>query len=231
MARKIIDNPSEDSLWKKVSRDGNLSWEEFENSAVFFMIAGVETTSSTLCYLLQSLTKNPDVKRKMKQEIDDVLQGRLPTYNDLKNLKYLEKVILETLHQHPILILMSRTGIEDQIVGEYLIPKGFHLFWSPAYIVNHHPAWSEFEDPDSFNPERFTDENTEKLTKIVHAGFGMGPHTCIGRHLAILELKIQIAYLIQNGDIETDTKKCTWNPHYPANSPQITAVKRTIQSF
>jgi len=218
MVSYVKDNPNENNLFKKVSSTGKLTWEELECEGVLLMMVGMETTSSTLCYVLQCLSQHPEVKKKLKQEFDDVLQGRLPTYKDLPNLKYLEKVILETLRYHPAVQVMSRTAVEQEPLGDYIIPKDSLIFFSPGYVVRH-----DGEDPDTFNPDRHTDENK------IHPAFGSGPHVCIGRHLALLELKALTAYLIQNGDIETDIKECKTNPHFPTQMPaSLTAMKKSM---
>jgi len=225
MVSYVKDNPNENNLFKKVSSTGKLTWEELECEGVLLMMVGMETTSSTLCYILQCLSQHPEVKKKLKQELDDVLQGRLPTYNDLPNLKYLEKVILETLRYHPAIQVMVRTALEHELLGDYIIPKDSIIFFSPGFVVRH-----DGEDPDTFNPDRYTDENVETASRSkIHPAFGSGPHVCIGRHLALLELKALTAYIIQNGDIETDIKECKTNPHFLTQQPvSLTATKKSM---
>jgi len=119
---------------------------------------------------------------------------------------------------------MGRTAVEDDgTVGEYTIPKGYHVFFSPSYIIRH-----TGEDCDTYNPDRYTEENMLRASKIPLAAFGSGPHVCLGRHLALLELKAFTAFLVQNGKIETDTKEPYINPHFPSQCPLgLTGIPRS----
>lgn len=218
--KEMKESPNSDCLWKQLLNE-KFTWEEFENESVGLMIAGFDTTTYALCWILHSLTKFPEAKLKLKQEIDSVLSGRLPTAKDLKHLPYLEKVIFETLRYHPIILNLSRTSREQDSIGDYQIPKNFSLFAAlPIAIRN------AVDNPDKFDPDRFNEENIRQLSRIAMGTFGWGPHQCVGKHLALLEMKLIIIYLFQNGDIEVDLTTDTFNPHYPLKAPKkLSAMK------
>jgi len=207
-----------------LAKTGQFTWKEFESESLALFLAGFETTSNTQCYIFQCLSQNPDVRNKLKQELDTVLDGRFPTYEDFKNLPYLEKVLLECLRHHSLMIYNNRKAVEQDTVGDYIIPKGYQIWTSPSYVIR-----NIVDEPDTFNPERYNDENIKELSKKILSGFGSGPHTCIGKHLAMLELKLITAYVIaQNGNIEVDTKEYQHNIYYHLKAPRfLTAVKKS----
>jgi len=219
-----LRNADPDCFWHQLIQSGKLSWEEFQNEAVTLMLAGYETTRDTLCWVLHSLTKYPEVKSKLKNEISTVLNGRTPTPEDLKNLKYLDKVVLETMRLHDIILVGSRTPIQQDKIGDYLIPKDSTILFSPHYVVK-----NSVDHPDEFDPERFTEDNYKELSKRALSAFGTGPHQCIGKYLAMLELKLITIYLIQNGEFEIDLKTDQINPHYPIKTPRkMSAIKKSV---
>jgi len=221
--RHMKNNTSKDGLWTQMAHN-KFTWEEFESESIALLIAGFESSSNTLCYTLQLLSQYPDVTKKLKQEIDTVLGGTLPTFDTLKNLHYLEKVILEAIRFQLIVIVANRVAVEQDKIGDYIIPKGYQLFTCPGFVVR-----NSFDDPDTFNPDRFTEENIKELSKKIWFGFGGGPHRCIGLHLAKLELKLTVAFLIQNGSLEVDPNDYKHNPHFPVKSPKnLTACAKSI---
>jgi len=228
LLKDMKKNPNPDSLWQQLAHHGKFTWEEFENESIGLLVAGLETSSYALTWILYYLTKNPECKSKLKHEIDSVLDGKLPTIHDLKNLPYLEKVIFETLRIDAIVLALSRTAVEQDSIGDYQIPIGTSIFDCINYTVRH-----SVENPDIFNPDRFTNENMRELSKNAMAAFGVGTHQCIGKHLALLQLKLILCIIFQNGDIEVDTTKTYFNPHFPMKVPRLlTAIKKPkMKSF
>jgi len=212
--KEMKENPDPDCLWQQLTQNDKFTWEEFENESIGLMMAGFDTTTYSLCWIFHSLTKYPEIKSKLKQEIDSVLGGKIPTSADLKLLPYLEKVMLETFRLHPLNTYNSRTAIEQDSIGDYNIPKGSTLFTCSNAITN------SVDNPHIFNPDRINEENIKQFSKIAMSSFGWGPHQCIGKYLAILEMKLIVVFLLQNGDIEVDLKTDQIFPHFPLNSPK-----------
>jgi len=208
--------------------NGQFTLKEFEGESLGLIPAGFDSASSTLTYIFQCLSQNPDVLKKLKTELNTVLGERTtPTYNDLQNLPYLEKVILESLRMHSVIQQNMRTAVEQNTLGDYIIPKGYQIWTSPTYVIKHVVN----EDPDTFNPDRYNDENIKELSKKIHTGFATGPHICIGKFLVLLELKLITAYITHIGNIEVDTKEYKHNPLFPFKAPtNLTAVKKRSPS-
>jgi len=210
-----------DCFWHQLIQAGKFTWEEFQNESVSLMLAGFETTRDTLCWVIHSISKYPEVKSKLKNEINTVLNGRTPTSKDLKNLPYLDKVILETMRLHDIVLVASRTPIQQDKIGDHLIPKNSTILFCPHYVVK-----NSVDHPDKFDPERFTNENYKELSKRALSAFGTGPHQCLGKYLAILELKVITIYLMQNGEFEVDLNTDQMNPHYVLRTPRKMSAKK-----
>jgi len=210
----VKENTDPDCLWKQLEENGKFTWEEFENESIGLFFAGFETTSSVLCWVIHSLSKFPSVKSKLKQEIDSTLHGKQPTSKDLDSLPYLQKFILEALRYMEFIRMENRTSVEQGSLGDYQIPQGFSIFESTGYLIR-----NAVDNPDLFDPDRFNEENMKELSKIVLQTFGTGPRACIGKYIALLEIKLIIVFILQqNKDFEVDITLDQINIHLPTKS-------------
>jgi cytochrome P450 len=212
--KDMKENPDPDCLWQQMTKNDKFTWEEFENESIGLIAAGFDTTTVALCWIIHSLSKYPEVKSKLKQEIDSVLGGEIPTSEDIKRLPYLERVIFESIRYHPVGLFNNRTAIEQDSIGDYQIPKDSTLFACAGNAIR-----NSVDNPDIFDPERFSDENMKQFSRIAMSNFGGGPHMCIGKYLALFEIKLIIVYILQHGDIEVDLTTDEINPHFPLNMP------------
>ncbi|BFZ10434.1 hypothetical protein BsWGS_13473 [Bradybaena similaris] len=175
--------------------DKKLTTEEIAAQGIIFIIAGYDTTSTTLQYLSYELAKNPEVQRNVRQEIARVLgDSTEPDYDNCHSLKYTEAAISEALRMYPPVHLISRLAERD------INLKGIHIpaktaIMIPLSNIGRDPEF--FEDPDSFKPERFLNENKANINPVTYLPFGYGPRTCIGMRLAIMELKIAIVHMLR----------------------------------
>ncbi|CAG5114934.1 unnamed protein product [Candidula unifasciata] len=165
-----------------------LTAEEIAAQGIIFIIAGYETTSTTLQYISYELAKNPDVQARIRNEISKVLgDSTEPDYDKCNSLKYTEAAISETLRMYPPVHLLSRLAERDISFKGVQIPAHTGIT-VPLFNIGRDPEF--FEDPDSFKPERFLNENKANINSITYLPFGFGPRACIGMRLAIMELKI-----------------------------------------
>ncbi len=179
---------------------GRISAETLRDELITLFSAGHETTANTLTWTLYLLSQNPDVAERLRAELDDVLAGRLPTFEDLPDLPYLEMVIKESMRvRPPVWGLVAREPIEDAQIGDYMIPKGGLVFVSP-YVT--HRLERYFPDPERFDPERFTPEAEAALPKYAYIPFGGGPRVCIGNRFAMMEAQLVLATLFQRFEFE-----------------------------
>jgi cytochrome P450 len=159
-------------------------------------IGGYETTASALAWTWYLLASHPEVERRLHAEVDEALGGGLPTMEDLPGLAYTRGVMMESMRLYPPVWLFARSLVpdeEDEIEG-YAIPRNSILFYS-SYVTHRLPdLW---ENPDAFDPERFTPDRVAKLPQFTYIPFGAGPQQCIGKHFAEMELRLVLAVIAQ----------------------------------
>jgi cytochrome P450 len=169
--------------------------EQVRNQAMTLLLAGHDTTAGTLSWVWYFLAAHPDVEARAVDELEQALQGRLPTAADLPKLGQLERVVKETLRLYPqAYALFARVAAEDVPLGDYVIPKGGMVYAVP-YVTQRDPRW--FPDPEKFDPDRFSDERHEQLPTYAYFPFGAGPRACIGAAFATMEMVLTTATLLQ----------------------------------
>ncbi|MDA4121496.1 MAG: cytochrome P450 [Thaumarchaeota archaeon] len=161
--------------------DGPLSERQIRDEAMTFFLAGLDTTSTALAWSVFLLASNPKQERKLHEEVDAVLGGRAPKAEDIKRLPYTQEVLLEAMRLYPPVWLVGRQAVRDTKVGAHRIRSGETVILS-QWVLHHDPRF--FEEPESFMPERWTDEMKERLPKFAFFPFGVGARGCIGEPLA-----------------------------------------------
>ncbi|KAL7287757.1 hypothetical protein TKK_0018138 [Trichogramma kaykai] len=161
-----------------------------------FFIAGFETTSTTLTYCFHELARYPKVQEKLQQEIDEV--AKYPggfTYENVMNMKYLDMVFNEALRKHPPVPFVNRLCTKDYTIPgtSICLPKGMRLAISVSGLQNDPDI---YPDPDVFEPERFSKENSAKRNSYYFLPFGEGPRICIAKRIAFMQGKIALITLL-----------------------------------
>ena len=173
---------------------GGMSDEQVRDEAMTIFLAGHETTANALTWTWYLLSQHPDIEAKLHAEIETVLQGRLPTFEDIPKLRYTEMVFAESMRLYPPAWTIGRNALEDVEIGGYKIPTGA-LVLTSQFIVHRDERW--FPEPEKFDPERWTPEAKEKRPKFSYFPFGGGTRICIGEAFAWMEGALLIATLAQ----------------------------------
>ena len=183
-------------LMLSVDEDGEfMDDKQLRDEVATLFAAGHETTSNALSWTWYLLAQHPDVEAKLHAELDEVLDGRQPTLADLPNLPYSLQVVKEAIRLYPpAWILNGRLALEDVQLGGYTVPKGSTVFVSP-YVMHHLPQY--FDEPEAFQPERFTPEFEKSLPKFAYMPFGGGARVCIGNAFAMMEAQLILATIAQ----------------------------------
>ncbi|XP_066461089.1 cytochrome P450 3A9-like [Eleutherodactylus coqui] len=169
---------------------------EIMAQSVIFLLAGFETTSSTLTYVFYNLATHPDVQKKLQEEVDSYLSDKAsPTYDILMQMEYLDMVIQETLRMYPPAGRLKRVSKQTVEINGVTIPKGM-VCVIPAYVLHHDPEF--WPEPEEFHPERFSKENRANHTPYTFLPFGDGPRNCIGMRFAMLSMKVAITSILQH---------------------------------
>jgi cytochrome P450 len=156
--------------------------------------AGHETTAAALAWTWYLLCTHPENYQKLQQELDQELQGHLPTYADLPKLPYSLQIFKETMRLYPPAPGILREALHDTIIDGYRVPKGATIIISPYTL---HRRADYFPKPESFQPERFTPEHEKLLPRSAYIPFSAGPRICIGNHFALMEAQLLIAAIAQ----------------------------------
>jgi cytochrome P450 len=171
-----------------------MSDEQIRDEVLTIFLAGYETVANALAWTWMLLGQNPEAEAKLHEELDRVLQGRLPTLDDLSELKYTEMVLAESMRLYPPAWAMGRQATRDVELGPYLLPKGTYFFFS-QYIIQR--SAEHYPDPLRFDPERFTPEKKAGRSKFVYFPFGAGGRQCIGESFAWMEATLVLATIAQ----------------------------------
>ncbi|MFI0479047.1 cytochrome P450 [Actinomadura sp. 9N215] len=165
------------------------------DSVLMTMLAAHHTTGVAISWTLYLLAKHPDAAERAAAELDRVLDGRaVPDYGDLKELTYLDRVLKEAMRLYPPGPYGAREATEDVVLGEYTVPAGTTIFY-PFWAVHMNPDY--WPDPDAFDPDRFTPEASAGRPRFAYIPFGLGPRSCEGAALAMVEAELVLAILLK----------------------------------
>ncbi|XP_056156765.1 steroid 17-alpha-hydroxylase/17,20 lyase, partial [Lampris incognitus] len=158
--------------------------------------AGVETTSTTLLWILAYLIHHPQVQERVQRELDECVgSGRGVCVSDRSRLPYLESVINEGMRIRPVTpVLLPHTALMDSSIGGHSFSRGTRVLVN-MWSIHHDPR--HWDRPDLFRPERFLDNQGRRITPSCFLPFGAGPRVCVGESLARLELFLILSSLLQ----------------------------------
>jgi cytochrome P450 len=167
---------------------------QLRDEAMTLLFAGHETTAAALSWTWWLLGTHPEAESRLHEELDGVLAGRVPEFEDLPDLSYTRMVFQEATRLYPPAWIISRQSIEDDEVGGYRIPAGTTVLIS-SYVTHRNPRY--WEDPEIFDPERFLPERSAGRPEFAYLPFGGGPRKCIGDHFAMTEGVLILATIAQ----------------------------------
>ncbi len=163
---------------------------QLRDEVMTLFLAGHETTALALSWGWYLLATNPEVERRFHAELDEVLAGRLPEVSDLVRLRYTEMIVKETLRLYPPAYAVGREPIEECVIGGYRVPRNTQIF-AFQWATHRDPRY--FDNPDLFDPDRWTTEFSDKLPKYAYFPFGGGPRQCIGNYFSMMEIVLLLA--------------------------------------
>jgi cytochrome P450 len=172
---------------------GGMTDEQVRDEALTLFLAGHETTADALTWTWYLLSQNSEVEAAFHAELDRVLAGRIPSFDDLPQLRYTESIFFEALRLYPPAWAVGRRALEDFVVGDFVIPARSVVLTSP-YAMHRDPRW--FPDPLAFRPERWSAEDPAR-PKFAYFPFGGGARVCIGERFAWMEGTLLLAAIGQ----------------------------------
>ncbi|VDO52519.1 unnamed protein product [Haemonchus placei] len=163
-----------------------------------FLLAGFDTTATSLAFVTYLLAKNPRVQQILQEEIDQLSDSETINYETLSSMKYLDSVMKESLRIYPLAnIANSRRCMKSTTLGPITVEEGEFVMVDTMSLHFDRDLWGN--DAEEFRPERWT-ESTER-SSAAFLSFGLGPRQCIGMRLAHMEEKLVLVHLLRRYDI------------------------------
>ena len=213
-------------------RGADIDNKQLRDDLMTMLIAGHETTAAVLTWALFELVRNPSIMKEAQEEIDRVLGDRTPTYQDIKDLKFVRLIVAETLRMYPEPpLLIRRCRTEDKVpkgggTVEATVIRGMDIFMAIYTIHRDGRFWPA---PDTFDPMRFTRPYVnpdipdwagfdpqkwegklypnEVASDFAYLPFGGGARKCVGDEFAVLEATVTLAMVLRRFDFTFDTEK------------------------
>jgi cytochrome P450 len=188
--------------------DSGLSDADVSGNVLTMLLAGEDTTANTLAWFIWLLQQNATARERLTQEVHRVLgpERRMARHEQLAELHYLDACAHETMRIKPIVPLQTTQAVRDTVLGGVALPAGTLVMcvMRPATVDARH-----FPNPQAFTPERWLGEEAAEQAlsspKRVAMPFGAGPRMCPGRYLALAEVKMVMAMLLAQFEIESVT--------------------------
>jgi cytochrome P450 len=197
-----------------------LSDDEIRDELIVFMLAGHDTTATTLTYAMWALGHHHDVQDRVRAEVVGIGDREL-TPEDVPALGYTIQVLHEALRLCPPAAATARMAMRDVEVDGYRIEAG-SMMAVGIYALHRDPAL--WERPLAFDPDRFSAQNSGGRDRWQYLPFGAGPRSCIGDHFAMLEATLALATIIRSAEIRSS------DPHFPMVVPFTTVAAESIRA-
>ncbi|AFZ23787.1 cytochrome P450 [Cylindrospermum stagnale PCC 7417] len=182
-------------LLQMQDENGNrMSDKQLRDEAVTLFIAGHETTALAISWGWYLLSQHPEIEQKLHVELQTVLAGRTPTFADLPQLPYTDRVIMEIMRLYPPAWAMVRTALEDCEIAGYPVRAGDSMIMS-QWIMHRDSRY--FDQPEVFNPDRWEGDLAKRIPTFAYFPFGGGPRICIGQSFAKMEAVLLLATISQ----------------------------------
>ena len=201
---------------KDKDSETELTVDDIVSQAFTFFLAGFDSSSTMMCFMVYELAFNPDIQEKLRNEVDqyfDETNGEI-NYETLSKMEYMDMVVSETNRKHTFSVFIDRVCTQEFELPpaepgyNSVVIKPGDCVWFPAYALHHDPKY--FPDPEKFDPERFNEENKGNILPYTYLPFGVGPRQCIGNRFALMEIKILMVHLLRKFVIKPNEK--TPNP-------------------
>ncbi|KAG1666004.1 hypothetical protein FOA52_010102 [Chlamydomonas sp. UWO 241] len=193
----FLSNKDPSILHFLLAQGEEVSSKQLRDDLMTMLVAGHETTAAVLTWTMHLLAQHPDVTRRVQEEVDRVIGDRLPTIEDIMELKFTTRVINESMRLYPQPPVLIRRALEDDTFDQYTITKGSDIFIS---VWNLHRSADLWKNPDDFNPDRFPTDlpiPNEITEEFAYLPFGGGRRKCIGDQFALFESVVGLSTIMR----------------------------------
>ncbi|XP_076375887.1 cytochrome P450 9e2-like [Megalopta genalis] len=210
--------------------EGEMNEERIAANILSLFFDGFEATRLTIAFVGYQLAKHPEIQEKLRNEIRTTIATNdgVLTFDALKELKYMDQVISESQRRHSAMVFLKKVCTNEcELIGSdglsVLMKPGMDVY-IPIVPVHHDPEY--WNDPDVFDPDRFSEERKEDIEKMTFLPYGEGPRMCVGMKIAMLFIKTCLASLLNNYKIEMSPKTTVplkWSKYHFLSEP-ITGI-------
>ena len=183
------------------AQKGELTDEQIVGECNTILFAGHATTTGTIAFCVYYLCRHQEVQERLFKEIADHLKGKSFDEIDIGSLPYLGMVIKETLRLQPSVSVIGRRLSEPMEADGHILPAGTNVDISIWWIHRDPEHW---ENPEDFNPERFSEEKSRNRNPYSYIPFSAGPRNCLGQRFANVEARLFLAALVFNFKMSSD---------------------------
>ncbi len=187
------------SILLRAKARGEQSDGQLRDELMTMLLAGHDTTALTLTYTWYLLSEHPAVERRVHDELDRVVGDQNPTTADVRRLEYVDRVLSEAMRLYPPVYVMFRQPKTDVRLGGYRIPADSAVML-PQWVIHRSPRW--YDDPETFDPDRWTAERRSARPRYAYFPFGAGPRHCIGKQFSLLEAKLVLGTVARQFSLE-----------------------------
>jgi cytochrome P450 len=180
--------------------DPKVREQRMRDELVTLLLAGHETTASTLSWSFHLIDRHPEVAERLRAEAVEVLGDRRPVYEDMRRLTYTTMVVQEVMRLYPPVWILPREADQADEVAGYHVPAGSDVLISPYTMHRHPDFWAE---PDRFDPDRFDPAISSGRPAYAYLPFGAGPRFCVGSNLGMLEATFVLAMVARDLRLRT----------------------------
>ena len=170
--------------------------QEVRDELMTIFVAGHETTALALSWTMYLIAKNPEVEKRIQTEIQTILNNESLTVEKVWQFEYVRAVLDEVMRLYPPAWIIGRVASEEVDLGRFKVEKGRDIIISPYAVHHSEKLW---DNPETFNPDRFLGDAKKNIHKYAYFPFGGGPRICIGEQFAIMEMIIAIVTIYKNG--------------------------------
>ncbi|XP_066991670.2 cytochrome P450 4C1 [Anabrus simplex] len=179
------------------SEGANLSNKQLRDEVITMLLAGIESTATSMCFALMLLACHPEIQEDVYQELKEVFADdweRPVTPLDAKELQLLNRVFKETIRLFPSIFFTGRQTTRELKLSTCTVPEGCMVF-IPLYFVHRDPRF--FPDPERFDPDRFLPERSQERHPYSYVPFGAGQRMCVGYKYAEMEMAVTLATVLR----------------------------------
>jgi epi-isozizaene 5-monooxygenase len=154
---------------------------------VAILTPGSETVASTIMWLLQVLAEHPEHADRVRKEVESVTGGRPVAFEDVRKLRHTNNVVVEAMRLRPAVWILTRRAVTDTSLGDYRIPAGADIVYSPYAIQRDPHSYAEHLE---FDPDRWLPERAKDVPKYAMSPFSVGNRKCPSDHFSMAQLSL-----------------------------------------